>query len=92
MDVGLGINDYSNILATVTSSPQGGGFGMAKIIAWVLFGAIGFIAFAYGKKSGSMRPMILGGILMIYPYFVVETWPLYIVGGILTAALYYWRE
>jgi hypothetical protein len=92
MDVGLGVTDYGNIIATVTGSPQGGGFGMAKIIAWVIFGAIGFVAFAYGKKSRSMRPMILGGILMIYPYFVSETWPLYIVGGIFTAALYYWRE
>lgn len=92
MDAGLGVNGFSNILATVTGSPQGGGEGTAKIIAWVIFGVIGFVAFSYGKKSRSMRPMVLGGILMVYPYFISETLPLFIIGGILSAALYYWRE
>jgi hypothetical protein len=92
MDVGLGINEYCNIIPAVTGATQGGGFGTAKIIAWVIFGAIGFIAFSYGKKSMLMRPMVLGALLMIYPYFVFGAWPLYIVGGALTAALYFWRE
>jgi len=92
MDVGLGINDYSNIIPAVTGATQGGGFGTAKIIAWVIFGAIGFVAFAHGKKSVLMPPMVLGALLMIYPYFVSGTWLLYIIGAALTAALYFWRE
>jgi hypothetical protein len=91
-DVGLGMNDYKNILATVTGTPQGDSLGAAKIVAWIIFGAIGFVAFSYGAKIKSMRPMLVGGALMVYPYFVAGTWPLYIIGAALTAALYYWRE
>lgn len=91
MDVDLGASDYKNIIAAVTGSPQGGGLGMAKIVAWLIFGAIGFVAFSYGKKSGSTRPMIIGAILLVYPYFILETWPLYIIGAALTTALYFWR-
>ena len=91
-EVGLGMNDYKNILATVTGTPEGTSIGTAKIVAWVLFGAIGFVAFTYGKKIRSLRPCLIGGALMVYPYFFTGTWPLYIVGIALTAALYYWRE
>jgi hypothetical protein len=92
MDVDLGVTDYKNIIATVTGAPQGGGFGAVKIVAWVIFGAIGFVAFSYGKKSGSMKPMLIGGALLAYPYFFTGTWPLYMIGTLLTAALYFWRE
>ena len=92
MAMDLGVPDYSNIVASVTGSPQDGGFGIAKIVAWVIFGAVGFVAFAYGKKSGSMKPMLIGGALMVYPYFFTGTWPLYIIGAALTAALYFWRD
>ena len=92
MDVDLGANDYRNVITAITGTPQAGGFGTAKIVAWVIFGAVGFVAFAYGKKSRSMRPMLIGGILLVYPYFVTGTWPLYLIGAALTAALYFWRE
>jgi hypothetical protein len=92
MDSNLIVNDYGNMLAAVVGSPQeGGGLGMAKIVAWLIFGAIGFVAFAYGKKMGSMQPMILGAVLMVYPYFVTGTWPLYIIGIALAVALSLWR-
>ena len=76
----------------MTGSSTGGGMDTAKIVAWVLFGAVGFVAFAYGKKSREMKPMLIGGALMVYPYFVAGTWALYIIGIGLTAALYFWRE
>ena len=90
--VDLGAGDYGNLVAAVTGTPQGGGFSAAKIVAWVVFGAIGFVAFSYGKKNGSMRPMVIGVALMAYPYFVYAAWALYVVGAALTAALYFWRE
>jgi hypothetical protein len=67
-------------------------FDPAKIIAYILFGGIGFVAFSYGKKSGLFRPMIIGVALMLYPYFVPGTLGIYLVGIALTAILYFWRE
>ncbi len=29
---------------------------------------------------------------MAYPYFVSETWLMFLVGGALTAALFVWRD
>lgn len=72
--------------------PQAEDFGAAKIIACVLFGAVGFVALAYGKKNRYFRTMIIGVALMAYPYFVSGTLLLYIVGIVLTAALYFWRD
>ena len=72
--------------------PQAGDFSAAKIFAWFIFGAIGFVVFMYGKKNKSFRPMIIGIALMIYPYFISGTFFLYLVGIAFTAALYFWRE
>jgi len=72
--------------------PQAGDFSTAKIFAWIIFGAIGFAVFLYGKKNKLFRPMIIGFALMVYPYFISGTFLLYLVGIALTAALYFWRE
>ena len=72
--------------------PQAGDFSAAKIFAWIIFGAIGFVAFMYGKKTGSFRPMIIGVALMVYPCFISGTFLLYLIGSILTVALYFWRD
>ena len=67
-------------------------FSAAKIFAYIIFGAIGFVTFLYGKKNKLFRPMIIGAVLMAYPYFISGTFFLYLVGIALTAALYFWRE
>jgi hypothetical protein len=67
-------------------------FSVAKIFAWIIFGVIGFAVFLYGKKNKSFRPMIIGVVLMVYPYFISGTFLLYFIGIILTAALYFWRD
>jgi hypothetical protein len=72
--------------------PQAGDFSAAKIFAWIIFGSVGFAVFLYGKKSDMLRPMIIGIALMVYPYFISGTALLYIIGAVLTAALYFWRE
>ena len=68
---------------------KAGDFSAAKIFAWVIFGAIGFAVFVYGKKIKSFRHIIIGIALMIYPYFISGTFILYLVGIILIAILYF---
>ncbi len=63
----------------------------ADLLGSVLFGIVGFAAYRYGKKSGSFNPMAIGVTLMVYPYFVSQTWLLYVIGLALCASLYLFR-
>jgi len=85
-----GAGGINTVLAT--TGLRGSDFGPAKIAAYIIFGAVGFVAFVYGKKNVLWRPMVLGVALMVYPYFVSGTLMLYFIGMALTAALYFWRE
>ena len=69
-----------------------GDFDFAKIAACSIFGAIGFVAFAYGKRNTKWRTMSIGIVLMAYPYFFSGTLAVYLIGVALTAALYFWRD
>ena len=71
---------------------QFGNFSPSNLLAGLIFGSIGFVAFAYGKKMGLGRPMIIGIVLMAYPYFFSGTLIIYFIGVALTAVLYFWRE
>jgi hypothetical protein len=63
----------------------------ADLFGSLLFGVIGFAAFIYGKKSALWKPMTIGLVLMIYPYFIPQTWLLYAIGCALTAGLFLFR-
>lgn len=62
-----------------------------SLFAIILFGAIGMAAFVYGKRTGKLRPTALGIALIVYPYFVSETWLVWLIGGLLTAGAVFWR-
>ncbi len=88
--------DMSTALGII-GAPQGSGGGgtsldIYKIISYLIFGGIGFVAFIYGKKNSLYRAMILGIALNIYPYFISSTLWIYIVGIALTALLFIWRD
>ncbi len=64
----------------------------ANIMAGILFGGVGFVAFAYGKKQGKFKVMSVGIVLMVYPYLIANTILLYLVGALLTSLLFVIRE
>ena len=64
----------------------------AALFGLIIFGVVGLAAFLYGKKSALWKPTAIGLALMIYPYFVSETWILYAIGGVLCLALMLWRD
>ena len=70
----------------------GGGFNWWNIIGGIIFSIIGWYAFMHGKREKSWRPMMIGIVLMIYPYFVPNTLLVFALGIDLSAALYFWRE
>jgi hypothetical protein len=62
------------------------------LLTSVLFGAIGCGAFAYGKRQASAVHMILGALLIGYPYVVSNTYALWGVGTALTLALFVFKN
>ena len=67
-------------------------FSASGLIGGVIFSAVGFVGFSYGKRTQNFRLMALGGALMGYPYFVSDTALIYLIGIGLTAALWMARE
>ena len=67
-------------------------FSLTNIIGGILFGAIGFVAFVYGKKMEAYKTLGIGLALMIFPYFVGDTFIMYVIGGLLTVALFLFRD
>ena len=70
---------------TMFSSP-------AILLGSILFGAIGLGAFIYGKRMVLYKPMVIGIVLMAYPYFVSQTWLMYTIGCALCLGLYVFRD
>ncbi len=58
------------------------------LLAAIIFGAIGMAAVVAGKRVGDLRRVLLGLGLMVFPYFVSQTWLVMLVGGLLTAGLF----
>jgi hypothetical protein len=67
-------------------------FNPTTLFGSLLFGAIGLAAFIYGKRMVLYKPMVIGIVLMAYPYFVAQTWLLYAVGCALCLGLFVFRE
>jgi hypothetical protein len=66
-----------------------GSFSPGVLFAGIVFGMVGLAAFGYGKKSAKYRPMFIGIVLMVYPYFVANLFALYLIGIVLTVLLFY---
>ena len=67
--------------------------GSTAAIVWnILFGAIGAGYFLYGKRQQEGVPMFCGFALMVFPYFVSSAYVLFIVGAILMAIPFLFRE
>jgi hypothetical protein len=48
----------------------------AQLLWGLVFGSIGLGFFLYGKKQRSVVPLVCGLALMIYPYFVANSYAL----------------
>jgi hypothetical protein len=54
----------------------------------LLFGSIGMVYMIYGKRQSSVIHIVVGAILIIYPYLVSNALLVFIAGAILTAIPY----
>jgi len=77
--------------SAVAARVQSSLMSIGNILVVVVFSLVGFAAFRYGKKNSEVRPMLLGAALMVYGYFVSNAWLSLLVGGALTALIFFPR-
>ena len=64
----------------------------ANLFGLIVFSVIGFAMFSYARKQAKWRTAGIAAALMVYPYFIEQTWLLYVIGLTLCAAFYVFRE
>jgi hypothetical protein len=67
------------------------GLSMWALIWGLIFNGVGVFAFLYGKKKQSVPFMIIGVLLIGYPYVVQNAVSIFIIGVVLSGALYFFR-
>jgi len=63
----------------------------AQIVWGMVFGAIGFGFFMYGRRQKAVVPLVTGIALFIFPYFVTNAYVLVLSGCALMAVPYFVR-
>lgn len=63
----------------------------ATILWGLLFGSIGAGFALYGKRQRAPVPLICGLALMVFPYFISNTFGLVLAGLVLCAIPYFYR-
>jgi hypothetical protein len=64
---------------------------LAPLLWGVLFSSIGLGYFIYGKRQGAPIALVCGIGLMVFPYFVSNSWAMVLVGAALMAVPYFVR-
>ena len=59
-----------------------------SIIASIVVSGVGFVLFSYGRKMGRAPHVLIGLILMVFPYFVPHVLAMFGIGALLCALLY----
>lgn len=62
---------------------------LGTILLGLFFGVVGISAWRYGKQTTSARHMLLGVVLIAYPYFVPNFWIALAAGSVLTFLLFW---
>jgi predicted membrane protein len=64
----------------------------SSLLWGLLFGSIGLGFLIYGRKQRAVVPLICGLTLMVFPYFVSNTILLVVIGVVLIAIPYFFRD
>jgi len=62
-----------------------------SLIWGLVFSSIGFAYFIYGKKQKRGVPFASGIGLMVFPYFVSNSWLMVLIGAVLLGLPYFFR-
>ncbi|MFT3992194.1 MAG: hypothetical protein QM680_12370 [Luteolibacter sp.] len=67
-------------------------FNPYNILAGLVFGTIGMASVSYGKKLDLWKPVVIGILLMGYPYFVENVWLMWGIGAGLLVLLWFHHD
>jgi len=84
--------DLNSLMNSYGVSSSGFSFSWPNIMGGIIFGIIGWSAFNYGRKNQAYKPLGIGLVLMVFPYFVSNTLLLYLVGIVISSLLYFWKD
>jgi hypothetical protein len=59
-----------------------------SLIAGLVVSGVGFVFFSYGRKMSRAPHVIIGLIMMVFPYFVPSVLAMFAVGALLCGLLY----
>ena len=88
----LGLSDTQINQALSSAGGAGGSlFSWPNLAGSIIFGAIGFAVFIYGKKQKNFKALVVGVALMAYPYFIESSYLITAIGLVLSALPFIWR-
>jgi hypothetical protein len=64
----------------------------SDLLAMLIFSVIGFIVFRAAKREAQPIRLVIGMVLMIYPYIISSGLWLWITGVLLTGSLFVIKE
>jgi hypothetical protein len=64
------------------------GFTAGSLFASLLVSGVGLVLTSYGKKMARPPQLVVGLVMLVYPYFVPRVAPMLIVGGALVVAMW----
>lgn len=67
-------------------------FNFNNIFSQLMISCLGMAFFMYGKKAQSIRPLLAGIAMGIYPFFVNSVWLLWAITIAVMAGCYVLRE
>lgn len=62
---------------------------VSSIAAGFVVSGVGFVLFNYGRKMGRMPHVVVGLVLMVFPYFVPSVLVMFGIAAALCALLYF---
>ncbi len=65
---------------------------MSALFLGLFISLVGMAAFAYGKKTSRVVPLVGGLVLMVYPYFIPDTLAMAVIGAGVTAGVIVFRD
>ena len=63
-------------------------FDAGNLIAGFLISGVGFVLFSYGRKLGRIPHVVIGLVLMVFPYFVPSVLVMVGVAALLCGLLF----
>lgn len=60
----------------------------SSIVASLVVSSIGFVLFRYGKNMSRPPQLVVGLVLLVYPYFIASTWLMLAICAVLLGLLW----